>query len=158
MRYPFAFLATAFVLLAFAGDAVLAQTASVTPSKRVQLQQDNDECAKQVDRKRVDLFAECMNKKQDERKAAARQKKAEEKAARKQHSIERFNTAMQAHREANLKKLEHEKAERAKMAGKGTEAPPREADALHRELHGQPVAGRSSGLSPRSGHDRHSPP
>lgn len=116
MRYPFAFLATAFVLLAFAGDAVLAQTASVTPSKRVQLQQDNDECAKQVDRKRVDLFAECMNKKQDERKAAARQKKAEEKAARKQHSIERFNTAMQAHREANLKKLEHEKAERAKMA------------------------------------------
>ena len=63
---------------------------------------------------RVDLFADCMNKKQAARKEAARQKKAEEVAKRRQQRTERFETASQAHREANEQRIAQENAARTK--------------------------------------------
>src|SRR6185312_7022150 len=68
-------LLTILSLSVFSAGAVLAQTAAKPPSNREQLRIDSDECAKQVDRHRVDLFADCMNKKQAARKEAAKRKK-----------------------------------------------------------------------------------
>jgi hypothetical protein len=83
MRYPVRVYATALALTVFGAGTVMAQTAPSTPlSKRAQIRQDSVECAKQVDRKRMDLFADCVGKRQDERKAAAKQKKAEESVKR----------------------------------------------------------------------------
>lgn len=114
MRYLFAFLSLAFSLSVVSADAVLAQTSSKPPSKREQLRIDSDECARQVDRQRVDLFADCMNKKEIARKEAARRKKAEDAAQRRQQRTERFEAAMQSNREANQQRIAQENAARAK--------------------------------------------
>jgi hypothetical protein len=114
MRYLLALLAT-FSLLVVCVDIASAQTPSKPASNRQILRQDSDECAKQgIDPHRVDLFAECMNKKQAARKEAARQKKAEEAAKRRQQRTERFEAASQANREANEQRIAQEKAARAK--------------------------------------------
>ena len=107
-------LLTILSLSVFSAGAVLAQTAAKPPSNREQLRIDSDECAKQVDRHRVDLFADCMNKKQAARKEAAKRKKAEEAAQRRQQRTERFDSAVQANRDANLQRIAQENAARAK--------------------------------------------
>jgi hypothetical protein len=114
MRYLLAFLSV-FSLFVACADAALAQDKAKPPSNRQLLRQDSDECAKQgIDPHRVDLFADCMNKKQAARKEAARQKKAEEAAKRKQQRTERFEAAVQANREVNEQRIAQEKAARAK--------------------------------------------
>ena len=114
MRYLLAFLSVISLSLACA-DIASAQTPSKAPSNRQILRQDSDECAKQgIDPHRVDLFADCMSKKQAARKEAARQKKAEEAAKRRQQRTERFEAASQANREANEQRIAQEKAARAK--------------------------------------------
>jgi|SRR5690349_8093503 hypothetical protein len=114
MRYVLAFLSVLSVSVICA-DAASAQTASTPPSKRQQLRQDSDDCAKQgIDPHRVDLFADCMNKKEIARKEAARQKKAAEAAQRKQQRTERFEAAVAANRDANLQRIAQENAARAK--------------------------------------------
>jgi hypothetical protein len=119
MRQPFTFrarfLVMTFALFAFGAGAALAQTSSPTPSKRQQFRLDSDACAKEgVDRHRVDLFADCMSKKDAERKAAEKQRRAEEAAKHKAERTERFDAAMQANRETNLQRIEQEKAARAR--------------------------------------------
>ena len=115
MRSVLAFLVTVLSLSVFSAGAVLAQTAPAKPpSNREQLRIDSDECAKQVDRQRVDLFADCMNKKQAARKEAAKQKKAEEAAQRRQQRTEQFEAAVAANRDANLQRIAQENAARAK--------------------------------------------
>jgi hypothetical protein len=123
MRHPFAFRAMPFVkflvmtfaLFAFTAGGVQAQTSSPTVSKRQQFRQDSDACAKEgIDRHRVDLFADCMSKKDAGRKAAEKQRRAEEAAKRKAQRTERFEAAMQANRETNLLRIEQEKAARAR--------------------------------------------
>jgi len=114
MRYLFAFLSVFSVSVVFA-DIASAQTPSKPPSNRQLLRQDSDDCAKQgIDPHRVDLFADCMNKKQAARKEATRQKKAEEAAKRRQQRTERFESAEQANREANQQRIAQENAARAK--------------------------------------------
>lgn len=69
---------TAFV---FAGEAAAAQTTRpATLSNRALLRKDSDECAKQVDRHRLDLFADCMTRRHAERTVAEKRKIAECKA------------------------------------------------------------------------------
>lgn len=58
---------------AMAQDAKPADT-SAKVGNRVLLHQDSDACARQVDRHRMDLFADCMAKRQAEGKAAAQRK------------------------------------------------------------------------------------
>ena len=114
MRHLLAFLSV-FSLCAVYADIASAQTTSKPPSNREVLRQDSDECAKQgIDPHRVDLFADCMNKKQAARKEAARQKKAEEAAKRRQERTERFEDAAKANREVNEQRIAQEKAARAK--------------------------------------------
>ena len=114
MRYLLAFLSV-FSVSVMCADAVSAQTTSAPPSKRQQLRQDSDDCAKQgIDPHRVDLFADCMNKKEVARKEAARQKKAAEAALRKQQRTDRFEAAVAANRDANLQRIAQENAARAK--------------------------------------------
>lgn len=115
MRYLVAVLSLAFSLSVVSGGAVLAQTPSKPPSSREQLRIDSDDCVKQgIDRHRVDLFADCMNKKEAARKEAARQKKAEEAAKRRQQRTERFEAAVAANRDANLQRIAQENAARAR--------------------------------------------
>jgi hypothetical protein len=114
MRYLLVFLSV-FSLFVACADVASAQDTAKPPSKRQQLRQDNDDCAKQgIDPHRVDLFADCMNKKEMARKEAARQKKAEEAAKRRQHRTERFEAAVEANRKANEQRIAQEKAARAK--------------------------------------------
>jgi hypothetical protein len=114
MRYLLALLCILSLSVACA-DAASAQTTSTPPSKRQQLRQDSDDCAKQgIDPHRVDLFADCMNKKEMARKEAAKQKKAEEAAKRRQQRTERFDAAVQANRAANQQRIAQENAARAK--------------------------------------------
>jgi hypothetical protein len=114
MRSVLVFLVAVLSLSVFSAGAVLAQTATKPPSNREQLRIDSDDCAKQVDRQRIDLFADCMNKKEIARKEAARQKKAEEAARRKQQRTERFEAAVASNRDANLQRMAQENAARAK--------------------------------------------
>jgi hypothetical protein len=115
MRFLFAFLSLLFSLSMVSADAARAQTSSRPPSSREQLRIDGDECAREgVDRHRVDLFADCMNKKQAARKEAARRKKAEDAARRKQQRTERFEAAVRTNREANQQRITQENAARAK--------------------------------------------
>ena len=108
-------LLTILALSVFSAGMVLAQTAAKPPSSREQLRIDSDDCAKQgIDPHRVDLFADCMNKKEIARKEAARQKKAEEAAQRRQQRTERFEAAVAANRDANLQRIAQENAARAK--------------------------------------------
>ena len=113
MRYLLAFLSVTFCLSFVCADA-FAQTSSKPLSNREQLRVDSDECAKQVDRHRVDLFADCMNKKQAARKEAAKKRKAEEAAQRRQQRTDRFDAAVAANRDANLQRVAQENAARAK--------------------------------------------
>src|SRR5262245_36092406 len=114
MRHLLAFLSVISLSVACA-DIASAQTTSKPPSNRQILRQDSDECAKQgIDPHRVDLFADCMNKKQAARKEAARQKKAQAAAQRKQQRTERFDAAVASNREANLQRIAQENAARAK--------------------------------------------
>ena len=114
MRYLLAFLSVLSVSVICA-DAASAQTTSTPPSKRQQLRQDSDDCAKQgIDPHRVDLFADCMHKKEIARKEAARRKKAEEAAQRKRQRTERFEAAVASNRDANLQRIAQENAARAK--------------------------------------------
>jgi hypothetical protein len=114
MRYLLAFLSVCSLFVACA-DAALAQDIAKPPSNRQLLRQDSDECAKQgIDPHRVDLFADCMNKKQAARKEAARQKKAEEAAKRREQRTERFDAAVKANQEANQQRVAQESAARAK--------------------------------------------
>jgi len=118
MRSVLAFFVIVFSLSVFSAGAVRAQTAPAKPpSTRELLRQDSDECAKQVDRRRVDLFADCMNKKETARKEAAKQKKAEEAAKRRQQRTERFEAAVAANRDANLQRVAQENAARARRDG-----------------------------------------
>lgn len=56
-----------------ASEATLAQaTQAAKLSNRILLRQDRDACAKQVDRHRLDPFADWMSKRQAEWKAAAK--------------------------------------------------------------------------------------
>jgi len=71
MRFPVIILAAALFALD-AGHAG-AQTSGKV-SNRALLRQDSDACAKEVDRHRMDQFADCMSKRQAEHKAAAKQK------------------------------------------------------------------------------------
>jgi|SRR5690348_7139252 hypothetical protein len=71
MRFPSIILIAA--VFALGGGNALAQTSGKI-SNRVLLRQDSDTCAKQVDRHRMDEFADCMSKRQAEHKAAAKQK------------------------------------------------------------------------------------
>src|SRR5262249_9732522 len=74
-----------------------------------------DDCAKQgIDPHRVDLFADCMNKKEMARKEAASQKKAEDRAKRKQERTERFEAAVKGTEEAKKQRVTQEDAARAK--------------------------------------------
>ena len=114
MRYLLALLSVVSLSAVCAGTA-WSQTPSKPPSNREQLRIDSDQCAKEgIDRHRVDLFADCMNKKQAARKEAARQKKAEEAAERRQERTERFEAAVAANRDANLQRIADEKAARAR--------------------------------------------
>lgn len=116
MRSSFVCLTIALSLGVFSADSVLAQATSKPPNKRELLRQDSEECARQVDRKQVDRFAECMNKKETDRKAAEKQKKAEEAAKRRQQRTERFDAAIESNREANQQRIAQENAARAKRA------------------------------------------
>jgi hypothetical protein len=114
MRLLLAFLSI-LSLSVVCAEVAPAQTPSKPPSNRQLLRQDSDECAKQgIDPHRVDLFADCMNKKQAARKEAARLKKAEETAKRREQRTERFDAAVQANREANQQRIAQENAARAK--------------------------------------------
>jgi len=113
MRYLLAFLSV-FSLFVVCADVASAQTASKPLSNREQLRIDSDDCARQVDRQRIDLFADCMNKKEVARKEAARLKKAEESAKRREQRTERFDAAVRANREANQQRIAQENAARAK--------------------------------------------
>ena len=113
MRYLLAFLSV-FSLFVVCADVASAQTASKPLSNREQLRIDSDDCARQVDRQRIDLFADCMNKKEVARKEAARLKKAEETAKRREQRTERFDAAVRANREANQQRIAQENAARAK--------------------------------------------
>jgi hypothetical protein len=113
MRYLLGFLSVVSLFVVCA-DVASAQTASKPLSNREQLRIDSDDCARQVDRQRIDLFADCMNKKEVARKEAARQKKAQEAAMRRQQRTERFDAAVAANRDANLQRIAHESAARAK--------------------------------------------
>src|SRR5262245_50739792 len=114
MRYLLTFLSV-FSLFVVCADATSAQTAPTPPSKRQQLRQDSDDCAKQgIDPHRVDLFADCMNKKEMARKEAASQKKAEDRAKRKQERTERFEAAVKGTEEAKKQRVTQEDAARAK--------------------------------------------
>jgi hypothetical protein len=114
MRYLLAFLSV-FSLFVVCAETTFAQTTSAPSSKRQQLRQDSDDCAKQgIDPHRVDLFADCMNKKGAARKEAARQKKAEDAARRRQERTERFEAAEKTIREANQQRIAQENAARAK--------------------------------------------
>ena len=92
----------AFVAVFCASDVVMAQTSSRSPSKRELMRQDSEECAKQTPRLYVEPFADCIFKRQEARKAAAKQERAARRAQRKQ--------------EQNRKQLEQIKADRAKRA------------------------------------------
>jgi hypothetical protein len=113
MRYLLAFLSV-FSLFVVCADVASAQTASKPLSNREQLRIDGDDCARQVDRQRIDLFGDCMNKKEVARKEAARLKKAEESAKRREQRTERFDAAVRANREANQQRIAQESAARAK--------------------------------------------
>jgi hypothetical protein len=113
MRHLLAFLSV-FSLFVVCADVASAQTASSPLSNREQLRIDSDDCARQVDRQRIDLFADCMNKKEVARKEAARLKKAEESAKRREQRTERFDAAVRANREANQQRIAQENAARAK--------------------------------------------
>jgi hypothetical protein len=113
MRYLLAFLSM-LSLSVVCADVGSAQLSSNPPSRRELLRQDSEECARQVDRKQVDVFAQCMNKKETDRKVAERQRKAEEAAKRRQQRTERFDAAAQANREANQQRMAKENAARAK--------------------------------------------
>ena len=115
MRYLLAFLSI-FSLCVVCADITSAQTSSKSPGKDELLRQDSEECARQVDRKQVDRFAECMNKKETDRKIAEKQKKAEEAAKRRQQRTERFEAAIESNREANQRRVSLENAARARRA------------------------------------------
>ena len=84
MRYPLAYFAISLALLPFAGDAVIAQTAtpasptSASLSKRALRQQDRQECTKHVvelnitKRNQANAIRKCMADGQAARKAAAK--------------------------------------------------------------------------------------
>lgn len=72
MRQFPAFLSV-FSLFVVCADAALAQTAAKPPSNRQIFRLDSNECASH----RFDLFADCMNRKQAERKEAARARRAD---------------------------------------------------------------------------------
>jgi hypothetical protein len=112
MRYLLCFFLAVFVGVFCAGDTVIAQTSSHSPSKRELQRQDSEECARQTPRLYVESFAECIFKRQAARKAAARQEKAARRAQRKQEA----DAARQARREQNRKQIEQIKADRAKRA------------------------------------------
>lgn len=112
MRYLFCLFAAALGLALFASDVVMAQTSSRSPSKRELMRQDSEECAKQTPRLYVEPFADCIFKRQEARKAAAKQERAARRAQRKQEA----DAARQARREQNRKQIEQIKADRAKRA------------------------------------------
>lgn len=112
MRYLLAFLSVLSSLIVCV-DIASAQTAK-SPGKRELLRQDSEECARQVDRRQVDLFAQCMSKKETDRKAAEKQKKAEEAAKRQRQRTERFEAAVQANQQANRQRIAQENAARAR--------------------------------------------
>jgi hypothetical protein len=112
MRYSFCLFAAALGLALCAGDMVSAQTSSRPPSKRELQRQDSEECAKQTPRLYVEPFAECIFKRQEARKAAAKQERAARRAQRKQEA----DAARQARREQTRKQIEQIKADRVKRA------------------------------------------
>ena len=112
MRYSFCLFAATLGLALFAGDVVMAQTSSRSPTKRELMRQDSEECAKQMPRLYVEPFADCVFKRQDARKAAAKQERAARRAERKQEA----EAARQARREQNRKQIEQIKADRVKRA------------------------------------------
>ena len=112
MRYLFCLFAATLGLALFASDVVMAQTSSRSPSKRELMRQDSEECAKQTPRLYVEPFADCIFKRQEARKAAAKQEKAARRAQRKQEA----DAARQARREQTRKQIEQIKADRAKRA------------------------------------------
>src|SRR5262245_17429002 len=121
MRYLLAFLSV-FSVSIICADAVFAQAPAKPPSKRQQLQQDKDDCARQgIEAYRVHRSADCMNKKEMAPKEAARQKKAadgakrkEERAERKQERTGRFEAAIKASEEAQKQRIVQENAARAR--------------------------------------------
>jgi hypothetical protein len=112
MRYSFYLFAAALGLAFCTGDAVMAQTSSRPLSKHQLMRQDSEECAKQVPRLYVEPFADCIFKRQEARKAAAKQERAARRAQRKQEA----DAARQARREQNRKQIEQIKADRVKRA------------------------------------------
>jgi hypothetical protein len=76
------------------------------------MRQDSKECARQTPRLYVEPFADCIFKRQEARKAAAKQEKAARRAQRKQE----LDATRQARREQTRKKIEQVKADRAKRA------------------------------------------
>ncbi len=117
MRSAIALCAVFAVAFVFGGDATLAQTTQPAKlSSRVLLRQDSDECAKQADRHRLDLFADCMGKRQTERKAAAKQKAAADRAAKRKTRKQYLDDAVRAHQELNEKRLAALAQERVKRS------------------------------------------
>ena len=112
MRYSFCLFAAALGLALCTGDAVMAQTSSRPLSKSQLMRQDSEECAKQVPRLYVQPFADCIFKRQEVRKAAAKQERAARRAQRKQEA----DAARQARREQTRKQIEQIKADRVKRA------------------------------------------
>ena len=112
MRYSFCLFAAALGFALCVGDMVSAQTSSRPPSKRELQRQDSEECAKQTPRLYVEPFAECIFKRQEARKAAAKQERAARRAQRKQEA----DAARQARREQTRKQIEQIKADRVKRA------------------------------------------
>jgi hypothetical protein len=94
MRSAIALSAIFVTVFVFAGEAALAQTTQPAKlSNRALFRRDSNECAKQVDHHRLDLFGDCMTKRQDQRKAAAKQKTDECKAKaaeQKLHYVKRL--------------------------------------------------------------------
>jgi hypothetical protein len=102
MRYLLASIAISLALLLFAGDAVMAQTAtpasppSAQLSKRALAKQDRQECAKDVAalniarRNQADVIRKCLADRQAERKAAAKKKASEESHIKRTKLLEEW--------------------------------------------------------------------
>jgi hypothetical protein len=112
MRYSFCLFAAVLGFVLCAGDMVMAQTSSGSPTRRELQRQDSEECAKQVPRLDVKPFADCVFKRQAARKAAAKQERAARRAQQKQEA----DAARQARREQTRKQIEQIKADRVKRA------------------------------------------
>lgn len=102
----------------------MAQTAPPAPlSKRALLQQDREECSKQINRTQANLFLQCITDRQAARKVAAKaeaadakKKAADERVTKRQKAEQDWKALEKTRVEFNQKRIEMAKQTAAKEA------------------------------------------